>query len=210
MRRKRRQLTLPVTSNDKASGPRLALRFAGTTLLFCPHYKFLRRVIHLQHTSADLVLLDRFEQPLEGAFAKAVVALALDELEEDRADGVGGKDLQQHFCVAAVDHALAVDQDAVALEPGCVLAVFRQPRADLLEIGVGRRRHERQAGVAERLDGLVDIARAAGDVLDAFAAIDAEIFLDLAALTGVLVDRNPDLAVGNGGGPREQAQTTPL
>ena len=42
-------------------------------------------------------------------------------------------------------------------------------------------------------------------MLDALAAIDVEIFLDLAGIAGVLVDRNPDLAVGTGQRPREQA-----
>ena len=51
----------------------------------------------------------------------------------------------------------------------------------------------------------VDIAAAAGDVLDAFAAIDVEIFLDLAGIAGVLVDRNADLAVRAGQRAREQA-----
>src|ERR1700676_4899663 len=83
--------------------------------------------------------------------------------------------------------------------------MLRQPRVDLLEIGFERRRHERQAVGTQALDGLVDIPGAAGDVLDALAAIDAEIFLDLAGLSGVLIDRNPDLAVGTGQRPREQA-----
>src|SRR6266446_836396 len=138
----------------------------------------LRRALQRQHTAANLVFLDRFEQRLEIAFAKAVVALALDELEEDRPDGVGGKNLQQHLGMAALDHAFAVDQNPVTLEPCDVLAVFRQPRVDLLEIGFGRRRHEGQAVGAQALDGAVDVLGAAGDVLDALAAIDAEIFLD--------------------------------
>src|SRR6202022_357336 len=49
-----------------------------------------------------------------------------------------------------------------------------------------------------------------GDVLDALAAIYVEIFLDLAGLAGVLVDRNPDLAVGAGQRPREQAGSAAL
>ena len=51
---------------------------------------------------------------------------------------------------------------------------------------------------------------AAGDVLDALAAIDVEIFLDLAGIAGVLVDRNPDLAVRAGQRPREQARGAAL
>ena len=40
----------------------------------------------VEDAAADLVFLDRFEQSLEVAFAKAFVALALDKLEEDRPD----------------------------------------------------------------------------------------------------------------------------
>ena len=113
----------------------------------------LRRVPHLQHAPANLIFLDRFEQRLEIALAETVVALALDELEEDRPDRVRRENLQQHLGVAAVDDALAVDQDAVALQAGDVLAVLRQARVDLLEIGIRRRRHERQTICAQRLDG---------------------------------------------------------
>src|SRR5438105_367233 len=80
----------------------------------------------------------RDEQRLEIAFAKAVVALALDEFEKDRPDRIRRENLQQHLCVAAIDHALAVDQNAVALQPSDVLAVPGQPRVDLFEIGVRR------------------------------------------------------------------------
>src|SRR6476659_4592436 len=51
----------------------------------------------------------------------------------------------------------------------------------------------------------MDITAAVGDVLDALAAIAIQIFLDLAGLASVLVDRNPDLAVGAGQRAREQA-----
>src|SRR5581483_4021894 len=167
-------------------------------------------MLHLEHTAADLVFLDRFEQRLEIPLAETVVALALDELEEDRPDRVCREDLQQHLGMAAVDHALAVDQDAVLLQPHDVLAMTGQPRVDLLEIGIARRRHERQAAGAQAFDGGKDVARAAGDVLDAFAAINGEILLDLAGLAGILVDRNPDLAVGAGQRAREQARGAAL
>ena len=48
-----------------------------------------------QHAALHLVALDALEQRLEVAFAEAFVALALDDLEEDRADRVLGEDLQQ-------------------------------------------------------------------------------------------------------------------
>ena len=62
-----------------------------------------------------LLALDGLEERLEVALAEAVVALALDELEEDRPDRVRREYLQQHLGVVAIDHALAVDQDAIGL-----------------------------------------------------------------------------------------------
>jgi hypothetical protein len=80
--------------------------------------------------AADLVFLDRFEQRPEVALAKAFITLALDELEEDRPDHGLGEDLQQDLGHAAVDHAFAVDQDAVFLHPvdRLVVAVNAVPR----------------------------------------------------------------------------------
>src|SRR5262249_22166682 len=137
--------------------------------------------------------------------AESIIALALDELEEDRPDRVRREDLQQHLGVAAIDHALAVDQDAVALEPRDVLAMLVKTGVDLLEIGRRRRRHERRGVGAERFDRGVDVAAAAGDVLDALAAIDVEILLDLPGIAGVLVDRNPDFSIRAGQRAGEQA-----
>src|SRR5436190_14691280 len=42
-------------------------------------------------------------------------------------------------------------------------------------------------------------------MLDSLAAVDVEIFLDLSGIAGILVDRNPDLAIRTGQGPREQS-----
>ena len=64
----------------------------------------------MQHAAPNLIFLDRFKQRLEVAVAKTVVALALNEFEEDRADGIGREDLQQHLGLAAIDHAFAVDE----------------------------------------------------------------------------------------------------
>ena len=65
----------------------------------------------------NLVFLDRFKQRAEIAFAKSFVALSLEELEEDRPDdGLGGY-LEQDLRHPAIDHAFAVDQDAVLLHP---------------------------------------------------------------------------------------------
>lgn len=69
------------------------------------------------HAAANLVFLDGLEQGLEIALAEALVALALDDLEEDRADHRVGEDLQQDAVVArgAVDQQV---QFAQLLESG--------------------------------------------------------------------------------------------
>ena len=54
------------------------------------------------NTAAQLVALHGFEQGLEVALAEALVLLALDELEEHRADQGLGEDLQQQARIALV------------------------------------------------------------------------------------------------------------
>src|SRR6185312_17474764 len=52
-----------------------------------------------EDAATDLVALHRLEQGLEVALAESLIALALDDLEEDRADQVGGEDLEQQAAV---------------------------------------------------------------------------------------------------------------
>src|SRR6478672_5910070 len=92
--------------------------------------------LSLQYAAANLVQFDRFEQGAEVALAEALVAAALDDLEEDRADHRLGEDLQQQ--PAALGRR-AVDQDAVGGQALQVLAVARQASIDLLVVGVGHR-----------------------------------------------------------------------
>src|SRR3546814_5449543 len=89
--------------------------------------------LRFQDAAADLVGLDGVEQRLEVALAEALVALALDDLEEHRADDVLGEDLQQ---AATAFGRRAVDQDLVGGETAKILAVARQPPIDLLVVGV--------------------------------------------------------------------------
>src|SRR5207342_3107499 len=63
-----------------------------------------------EHAAAHLVALDALEQRLEIAFAEALVALALDDLEEDRADRVLGEYLQQ---LALLGFQVGVDENLV-------------------------------------------------------------------------------------------------
>src|ERR1044071_6340439 len=82
----------------------------------------IRSGLRRDHAAPDLVELDRLEQGLEVALAEALVALALDQLEEDRADHVLGEDLQEQPLPLG---RRAVHQDAVGLQPLQVLAVPR-------------------------------------------------------------------------------------
>src|SRR3982751_2963748 len=84
-------------------GPRTAFTFAVSS----------------NYSAAYLIQLDRFEQRLEVAFAAALVALALDDLEKDGADHRLGEDLQQHL----VRCGRAVDQYAIARQPRRVFLV---------------------------------------------------------------------------------------
>src|SRR5712692_10248009 len=90
----------------------------------------------------NLVFLDRLEQRLEIALAEAVIALPLDELEEDRADHGLGEHLQQDLRFAAVDHSLAVDEDPMPLHTRDRLGVTAHPPDAFLVIGVRRPGHE--------------------------------------------------------------------
>src|SRR5437868_5946533 len=115
-----------------------------------------------QDAAADLVELDRFEQGAEIALAEALVAAALDDLEEDRADHGLGEDLQQQ---AAALGRRAVDQNAVGGQAREILAMARQALVDLLIISV-RHGLERDALGPQRFNSLIDVVGAERDMLD--------------------------------------------
>src|SRR6266403_267592 len=145
-----------------------------------------------QNAAAHLVELHRLEQRLEVAFAEALVALPLDDLEEDRADGGLGEDLQQQPAAGA-----AVEEDLPLLQLGERLAMVRQALADHLVIGV-RRVEQLHSRAAQLVDGGIDVAAMQRDVLNALAVILLEIFLDLRAVVRRFVDRDADLAARAG------------
>src|SRR4029078_6774655 len=67
-------------------------------------------LLSLQSAAPHLVELDRLEERLEVALAEALVALPLDELEEDRPELVLGEDLQEQRAGLAVHEDLAFFQ----------------------------------------------------------------------------------------------------
>ena len=70
------------------------------------------------------------EQRLEVALAKAAVALALDELEEDRSQLVFAEDLQQQLA------RLPIHQDVALLQGREVFAVARNALVQQLVVGL--------------------------------------------------------------------------
>src|SRR5258708_22090287 len=116
----------------------------------------------LNDPAAHLVELDALEQGFEIALAEAFVALALDDLEEDRADHILGENLQQQ--ALAVGRG-AVDEDAALFELGGRLAMVLHPFVDQLVIGVGRVL-EGDAARAQDVDRLVDVVGAELGMLD--------------------------------------------
>src|SRR5258706_6527629 len=146
-----------------------------------------------QDAAAHLVELDRFEQRLEVAFAEALVAFALDELEENRPELVLAEDLQQQLA------GLAVDEDLALFQLGDVLAVAGDALFHELVVRVDGI-EQLHAARAQRVDGLEEIPRAHGDVLDALAAVGVEVLGDLAGLlVAFFVDRDAELAARAGG-----------
>src|SRR5687767_98516 len=122
-------------------------------------------VIGSDHPAADLVELDRFEQGLEIALAEAFVALALDNLEENRADDVLGKDLQQQSLALG---RRAIEEDAALVEFGGRLAMARDARVEQLVIGL-RRVLELDPACPQDVDRRINVIRAKRDVLDPLA-----------------------------------------
>ena len=88
------------------------------------------------HATLDLILLDALEQSLEIALPEALIAFALDELEEDRPDDVLREDLQQNFGLGTLDDTLTVDQQAEVAQPVDRLAMVGQALVDLVVVNV--------------------------------------------------------------------------
>src|SRR6185437_12711609 len=162
--------------------------------------------IPLQHSAAHLVQLDGLEQSAEIALAEPLVALALDDLEEDRTDDILREDLQQHALSLA---RIAVDENAPLLQLAQRLAMTGHAGIARLIISI-RRALESHALAAQDVPGAIDVLRTEGDVLNALATVFAQILLDLTLVVLGLVDRDTDLAARTGHRAREQARVLSL
>src|SRR5712691_9713910 len=139
----------------------------------------------LQVAAERLLALDGLEQRLEVAVTEASCAVPLDHLEEHRRPILRGlrEDLKQ---VAVV---VAVGEDLVLAQVRPVLGDLADAVADVLVVRVGRVEEEDPA-LLQRLDGRNDVLRGERDVLRAGAAVELDVFLDLALALplGRLVD----------------------
>ncbi len=154
-------------------------------------------VLRFQHAAAHLVEFDAFEQRLEVALAKALVALALDDLEKDRADDGLGEDLQQQ---AFFRLRRAVEQDAIGAQALHRFTVARQAFVEQFVIGVGGA-EKLHPGASKAFHRGVDVVGGQRNVLNTLAVIAVEILLNLSRfLLPLLVDGDADLAAGAGHG----------
>src|SRR5271167_1686097 len=96
--------------------------------------RVIARPLALQHAAADLIELDRLKQSLEIALAKTLVALALDDLEEDRPNDRRREYLQEHLVLGR----RTVEKYSILLQPHGVLSVIRQPGREHIVVRVGR------------------------------------------------------------------------
>ncbi len=78
------------------------------------------------------------------------------------------------------------------------LLVSLHAREGTVVVDRGRAGHELEPARGDRIGRGIDVIGADRDVLDAFALVALEIFLDLALVVGALVDRDADLAAGRG------------
>src|SRR5215813_10371093 len=118
----------------------------------------------LDDAAAQLIALDRFEQRLEVALAEALVALALNELEEYGPEQRLGKDLQQQPLLATL--GATVEQNAARLQLARLLAMARKPLVEHLVIRRRRRAHERHACGPQAIHACEQIIGQQRDVLD--------------------------------------------
>src|SRR5206468_1494624 len=85
-----------------------------------------------QHAAAHLVELHRFEERPEVTFAEALIAFALDDLEEDRPDHGLREDLQEEPA-----RRIAIDKDLALVQLVERLAVPREALVDELVVRIG-------------------------------------------------------------------------
>src|ERR1700760_4684631 len=84
-----------------------------------------------EYAPADLISLNALEKRPEIAFAETFITLTLDQLEEDRANLISGKDLQQQALSLC---RRPVDEDVVLVQAFDILAVRAKALADAFEV----------------------------------------------------------------------------
>src|SRR6266567_8215331 len=127
--------------------------------------------------AAGLLALDGLEQGLEVALAEPLRAVPLDELEEHRRPVLHrpGKDLEQVAVLVAVGEYAQVAKD-VDGHPGVA-----DPLAKRVVVAV-RGRQAGHAGPLHVPDRRHDVVGSQRDVLDAWAAVELQVLVDLRLL----------------------------
>src|SRR5690606_17207488 len=144
----------------------------------------------------DLIFFHRSKQGGDVSFAEAVVAFALDELEEHRADHQLREYLHQEARFAAC--GAAVDENSSLVQRVERLPVPRQPLAQHLIVSVGGRGRKLQAFLLQAVERPIQVVAGKGDMLDAFAVVGAQVLgnLSFPVAASFLVQGDADLAIG--------------
>lgn len=91
-------------------------------------------IINSDHATPYLIQLDTFKQCLKIAVTETFIALALNNLEKYGAEHIFREDLEQDSLLLRI----AVDQDAVFLQPVQIFAMTGHPLVHQFIIGIDR------------------------------------------------------------------------
>src|SRR3546814_398165 len=130
------------SSDVCSSDLRNCLRESGGRICQLPRYAaapavIARLAIDLgrNHAAPDLIQFDAFEQRFEIAFPETLIALALNDFEEDGPNHILGKDLQQK---PIAGFGRSIDQDAALTHFLYVVTVTGDALVNHVIISVGR------------------------------------------------------------------------
>src|SRR3954471_10196800 len=124
---------------------------------------FICELCGFQRPAPNLVELHRFEQRAEVALAEALVALPLDDLEEDGPDHGFGEDLEKEPASGS-----PVQENFAAAQFAERLGVPGKALVEELVIRIGRI-EQLNAFRVQRVNGPINVARVQSDVLDPLA-----------------------------------------
>ena len=121
--------------------------------------------VGFENATLDLVALDGLEPSLEVALTKAAITFTLDELEEDRAKGGLGEDLQQQGAVTILRST--IQENATLAKLFSWLTMVWKTALEHLVVSLWRSGHELGTAGFQSIPGLEQVVSQERDMLDA-------------------------------------------